>query len=75
MDAILGFFRGIADVLVGAVDFLIGIIRDLVYLAQITARAVSAIPGFFAWLPPPAVALLLTIFSVVVIYKLLGREG
>lgn len=75
MDAIIGFFRGIADVLVGAVDFLIGIIRDLVYLAQLTGRAVSAIPKFFTWLPPSVVALLLTIFAVVVIYKLLGREG
>lgn len=75
MDVIIGFFRGIADVLVGAVDFLIGILTDLVYVVRLTGRAVSAIPNFFSLLPPPALAVLVTIFAVVVIYKILGREG
>ena len=75
MDAILGFFSGIADLLGGAVDFLIGIIRDLVYIATLIAKAVGALPMFFSWLPAPIVGLLLTIFAVVAFYKLLGREG
>lgn len=75
MDAILEFFGGIADLLVGVIDFFIGFLGDIVYLVQITGKAVSAIPGFFQWLPAPAVALLVTIFGVVVIYKILGREG
>lgn len=75
MNAILEFFAGIADLLVGAIDFLIGLIGDIVYLVQLTGKAVSSIPGFFQWLPAPVVALLVTIFGVVVIYKILGREG
>ena len=75
MDAIIGFFTGIADVLGGAVDFLIGLCRDIVYIATLSAKAVGALPMLFSWLPAPIVALLLTIFAVVALYKLLGREG
>lgn len=75
MDAILGFFSGVADLAVGAFDFLLGIIRDLVYIVQLTAKAVTAIPGLFRLLPPSCVSLLVVIFGVVVIYKILGREG
>lgn len=75
MDAIIGFFSGVADMLVGAYEFLIGILRDLVYIVRLTGKAVLAIPRLFSFLPPSCVALLVTIFGVVVIYKILGREG
>lgn len=75
MDAIITFFEGIAAVLTGAVDFLIGLIQDIVYIVQLTAKAVASIPSYMSWLPAPVVALLVTIFAVVVIYKILGREG
>lgn len=75
MDAILEFFTGVADLLMGAIDFLVGVIGDIVYIAQLTAKAVTSIPNFFQWLPAPVVALVVTIFAVVVIYKILGREG
>lgn len=75
MDAIIEFFTGIVDLLTGAVDFLIGVIADIVYIAQLTAKAASSIPSYFTWLPSPVVAMIVTIFGVVVIYKILGREG
>lgn len=75
MDAILGFFSGVADLAVGAFDFLLGIIRDLLYIVQMTARAVSAIPGLFRLLPASCLTVIVGIFGVVVIYKILGREG
>ena len=75
MDAIIGFFAGLVDVLGGLVDFVIGLVADLVYLAQITGKAVASIPSYFAWVPAPVLALLLSVFAVVVLYKILGREG
>lgn len=74
MDAIIKFFAGIADLLSGAFGFLLDLAADIVYITQLTAKAVSAIPSYFTWLPPQVLALLLTIFGVVVIYKILGRE-
>lgn len=75
MDAIIGFFTGLADFVVGGFEFLIGLVRDLVYIVQLTGKAVQAIPRLFSFLPPACVALLVTIFGVVVVYKILGREG
>lgn len=75
MDAIIGFFTGIADLLSGAFDFLLNLVGDIVYTALLIGKAVASIPTFFTWLPAPVLALVVTIFGVVAIYKLLGREG
>lgn len=56
-------------------DFVIGIFEDIVYMIQLTAEFVAGIPDYFSWLPAEAVALIVSIFSIVVIYKVLGREG
>lgn len=74
MGAIIDFFTGVADLLTGAIEFLISIISDIVYLIQLTGKAVASIPSYFAWLPPEVLALLLSIFAIVVLYKILGRE-
>lgn len=75
MDAIIGFFTGIADLLSGAFEFLLNLVGDIVYTALLIAKAVASIPTFFTWLPAPVLALVVTIFGVVAIYKLIGREG
>lgn len=75
MDAIIGFFAGFADVIVGLVDFVIGLVGDLVYVSQITGKAVASIPSYFTWVPAPVLVLLLAVFAIVVLYKILGREG
>ena len=75
MNAIIEFFSGLVDIIGGLVDFVLGFISDLVYLAQITAKAVASIPSYFSWVPAPVLALLLSVFAVVVLYKILGREG
>lgn len=74
MGAIIDFFTGVADLLTGAIEFLISIISDIVYLIQLTGKAAASIPSYFAWLPPEILALLLSIFAIVVLYKILGRE-
>lgn len=56
-------------------DFVISLFEDLVYIVQATGKAVTSIPSLFSWLPSPVLALLITIFGVVVIYKISGREG
>lgn len=75
MNAIIGFFTGLADLLGGAFEFLLSLVSDIVYTASLIVKAVASLPGFFTWLPPPVLALVITIFGVVAIYKLIGREG
>lgn len=75
MDAILNFFSGIADAVSSLFDFVFGIVSDLVYLVGLTGKFLSQIPAYFSWLPSQLVTLLVTIFAIVVLYKILGREG
>ena len=75
MRAILEFFAAIGDFISGAFQFLLSCVADLVYIVQLTAKAVAAIPSYLRLLPPSVIALLTTIFAVVVLYKIFGREG
>lgn len=75
MQAILDFFVGIFEVISSLIQFVIDFIGDLVYVVQLTATFVANIPVYFAWLPSTIVSLIVTIFAVVVIYKVMGREG
>ena len=75
MSAIIDFFSSIADGISAAFDFLIGIIQDLVYIVKLTAKFLVSIPSYFSWLPSEVFGILAIILSVVVIYKILGREG
>lgn len=75
MSAIITFFEGIVDAITGAIDFLIGFIEDIVYIVKITGEFVLEIPNYLAWLPAPVLAIVVIVFGVVVIYKVMGREG
>lgn len=75
LETIKDFFLSLADVITSLVDFFIGMITDLVYVVKLCGSFVLKIPTLFSWLPAPAVAIILSIFAVVVIYKILGREG
>lgn len=75
MSAIITFFEGIVDAITGAIDFLIGFIEDIVYIVKITGEFVLEIPNYLAWLPAPVLVIVVVVFGVVVIYKVMGREG
>lgn len=75
IEKLVDFFLGLRDLIVGLVDFVVGLVEDLVYVVTLCGQFVLKIPQFFSWLPAPVVALIVTIFAIVVIYKVLGREG
>lgn len=75
MQAILDFFTGIWNVITSLIDFVVGIVEDLVYVVKLTGTFLVQIPNYFGWLPTAYVTLIVTIFGIVVIYKILGREG
>lgn len=75
LSAIIDFFTGIADAVTALIDFVFSIISDLVYMVQLTGKFILQIPVYFSWLPGELLALVVLIFSIVVLYKVLGREG
>lgn len=75
MDAIVSFFTGLGNAIVSVFDFIISFFSDLIYVIQLLGKVVLSIPSYFSWLPGSVSALLVTLFAIVVIYKILGREG
>lgn len=69
------FLRGIGEAILSVIDFIISLFKDLVYMIQMLADVVVNIPTYFSWLPGEILAVLIALISVVVIYKILGREG
>lgn len=74
MTAIITFIQGIADAISAALDFLLGLVEDVLFIAQTCAAFVVKIPEYLSFLPSSVLALIVSIFAVVVIYKILGRE-
>lgn len=74
-EVIKDFFLGVSGVITGLVDFVVGFIEDIVYVVKLCTSFVAKIPKLFSWLPTPVLAIVVVTFSVVVIYKIMGREG
>jgi len=75
MDALLSFVESIGNGLNAILDFCISFFEDVAYIVKLTAEYVAKIPSFFSWLPAPVLAIIVSAFAVVVIYKVIGREG
>lgn len=75
MQAIADFLSGIGDAILAVVDFVIGFFSDLIFMIQMLGNIMVSIPGYFSWLPGEIVSSLVLIFTLVVLYKILGREG
>lgn len=75
MKAVIETLKGIAEAITAAIEFLFGLIEDLVYMVGLLGQFILDIPAYLSWLPTGIIAIFVTIFSIVVIYKILGREG
>ena len=75
MDSVIEFFKGIGEAIVSVFDFLVSFFEDLVYVITLLGKFIAQIPSYFSWLPTELIVILSSILAVVVIYKIMGREG
>lgn len=75
MDAIITTIEAIGNAISSIIDFVISFFEDLAYIVKLTAEYVTKIPDFFSWLPAEVLAIVIAAFSIIVIYKVMGREG
>ena len=75
LETIKDFFLNLGNIITSLVDFVVGMIEDLIYVVVLCGSFVAKIPTLFSWLPTEAVAIIVIIFAIVVIYKIIGREG
>lgn len=70
-DVILGIYHAIISIF----DFIGSALRELAMIARLCAQSVAAIPSYLGFLPASAIAIILALVSVAVLYKITGREG
>lgn len=69
------FLQTIADFFVAIFEIVMALIKDIIEMVKMLGDFVGQIPNLFDWLPQAAIGTIVTIFGVVVIYKIIGREG
>lgn len=75
LSSIKEYIVSIGEFFSSIFDFVLDFFSDIAYVIKLTSEFVLGIPDYFSWLPAEAVALIVSIFGIVVIYKVLGREG
>lgn len=69
------FLQTIADFFIAIFNIVMSLVQDIINMVKMLGEFIVSIPDLFSWLPAEVVAIIVTIFGVVVMYKVLGREG
>lgn len=75
MFAFFDTLAAIAEGIVNAIKFVIELVGDIIYAVQLVGESVLKIPDYLSFLPSVFVAALVVVFGIVVVYKIIGREG
>ena len=73
MEGIFDFLELIGTALTSTIDFVVSMVMDIVYVVQLGVQFLATIPSYFAWMPAPMLTLVVTILTVMIIYKVAGR--
>lgn len=69
-DAIKGFF----EFVIGIFRFFLKLLQDLVYTVRMIGKAAGILPDLLQFLPTVLISLFMVTVSVIIIYKILGRD-
>ena len=72
-----GIIQGIKeffDFIVRAVQFLFSLIKDLVRVVEYLGQVAGKIPSYLGFLPSAALAIVVTMVSIMIVYKIVGRD-
>lgn len=75
LESIMQFFEALFSPILAIFDIVNTFFNDLVYVISLLTSFVVQIPDMLNFLPTATVPILIIIFDIVVIYKILGREG
>lgn len=75
METLINFLGSIAELVIGAFEFLVDTIKGLAYCVKMLIYFTASIPDYFEWIPDSCKTLIVLVFGIAVTYKILGREG
>lgn len=70
----IGAINKIFDLLKAVWDFVQMVFEGFLDLIRYLETAVTLLPNFLSWLPATLIAGLVSIISIAIIYKILGRD-
>lgn len=74
MQNLINIFTSLFDIIKGIVDFIIGFFQDIVFIVKTLGQFIIKAPLMFGFLPPAVLAIFLVGITVVIIYKVVGRD-
>lgn len=75
MGALIRMIKGFFSTIGSLIDFIVSFFQDLVYIIKLFADLVIQLPSMIGWLPTTVISLLVTAFGILVILRVLGRDG
>ena len=75
MQELLDFFATLGETIVFLIDYVIGLIGDLVELLFLLVTTSVQLPLLLSFLPSSIVTILLIFLAAAILFKVLGREG
>lgn len=74
MQIIVDFFTAIGDIITFVIDFVISLFEDIVFVVQLCAQLLINIGSYFSWLPAEAISMVVVMITVIIIFRIAGRE-
>lgn len=73
MQEIVNALQGFFDTVSSIISFVIDFIGDLVTFVEMLGNYLADLPSYFGFLPSEVVSSVVAIFSIVILFKILGR--
>ncbi len=75
MAVIISYFEQFFQLIETLVNYFIQTILDVVYLVGLLVEMLGLMPLLFIWLPGTVAVTLVTAFALLVVLRIIGRDG
>lgn len=74
MQGIFDVLKSIGEFIANIVSFIVRLLGDLVYIVDLMGKTIAKVPSYLGFFPSPIIALFLVALSIIVVYKIVGRD-
>lgn len=75
MQGVLSFLQGFADAILSVFDFFFALFEDTITFFKLIAKMPVYVAKALSWIPAEFYVGIGVLFTIVILYKILGREG
>ena len=75
MQGVLSYLQGFADSILSVFDFFFALFEDTITFLKLIAKMPVYVAKALSWIPAEFYVGIGILFTIVILYKILGREG